>query len=100
MPQLRCGRVSFAGRRFNVAHRILLTGIASQAAACKQSLRILLAEWTCSERALFLLSELITGVASIYLRGIQDRTGGGLTGSCGFSGKPRPGGAPRRCDWR
>ena len=35
-------QVSFAGRRFNVAHRILLTGIASQAAACKQSLRILL----------------------------------------------------------
>ena len=42
----------FAGRRFNVADRILLTGIASQAASCKQSLRILLAEWTYSERAL------------------------------------------------
>ena len=52
-PQLRCGRVSFAGRRFNVAHRILLTGIASQAAACKQSLRILLlVNRTYSTRAL------------------------------------------------
>jgi Phage integrase, N-terminal SAM-like domain len=35
----RCGRVSFAGRRFNVAHRILLTGIASQAASLARNRR-------------------------------------------------------------
>jgi hypothetical protein len=33
------------------------------------------------------LRESITGVASIYLRGIQDRTRGVLRGTCGFSGK-------------
>ena len=33
------------------------------------------------------LRESITGVASIYLRGIQDRTRGVLRESCGFSGK-------------
>jgi hypothetical protein len=33
------------------------------------------------------LRESITGVASIYLRGIQDRTGGVLRERCGLSGK-------------